>query len=288
MPLLGAHESISGSPYKALYRAKEKGFDVIQIFTRFQRRWSARELSENEIISFQNARKETGILPVSIHGSYLLNLASPDIGDRDKSIDLCSNEILWAWKLGIPYLIIHPGSHMGAGEEKGIVLIADSLKKIFSKTSETGISILLETTAGQGTSLGYRFEHFRSILGLSKNIDRLGVCFDTCHVFSAGYDISSKEAYGQTINEFDSVVGIDKLKVFHINDSKTEMRSLIDRHAHPGTGKIGLKGLSLFLNDKRFTNHPFLLETSKEVNDEGIEMDIINLNILRQLQNRNT
>ena len=287
MPLLGAHESISGGSYKALYRAKEKGFDVIQIFTRFRTRWSAKELSEKEITSFQKAREETGILPVSIHGSYLLNLASPHIEDREKAIDLCATEILWAWQLGIPYLVVHPGYHKGEGEEKGIELIADSLKKVFSKTSETNISILLETTSGQGTSLGNSFDQLKAIMDLSQKSDRLGVCLDTCHIFSAGYNISSKEAYGQTINEFDSVVGIDKLKVFHINDSKTERGSSIDRHAHLGVGKIGLEGLSFFLNDKRFVNHPFLLETAKGVNDEGVEMDIINLNILRELQGRN-
>jgi deoxyribonuclease-4 len=172
---------------------------------------------------------------------------------------------------------------MGYGEEKGLRIISESLGNALTESERSGIHILLETTSGQGTSLGWRFEHLRDIIDLSENSENLGVCFDTCHVFAAGYDIRNEEAYRQTMEKFDKVIGNNRLKLFHINDSRTELGSRIDRHNHPGKGNIGMKPFSFFLNDPVFTGHPFILETPKEVHNTGIDMDIINLKVLKKL-----
>lgn len=286
MPLLGAHESISGSPYKALYRAGKKGFEVIQIFTRHRLRWSARDLTKDEISLFEKARSDTGVIPVSIHGSYLLNPASPDIDSRLKTIELLINEVKWASRLDIPYLVIHPGSHMGTGEKKGMENVAESVDRVFEMSSGTDVKILLETTAGQGSSLGSSFDQLKNIIDKSDYSGKIGVCFDTCHAFAAGYDFTSKEGYRQIIENFDNIIGLEKLKIFHINDSKTESGSLVDRHAHIGQGCIGVNGLSNFLRDERFADHPFIMETSKELDEEGVEMDVKNLSLLKHLSGR--
>lgn len=283
MPLFGEHESIGGGVHRSLYRAEKKGFDVIQIFTRHRLKWSARELSPDEIARFKKAGQETGVMPVSIHGSYLLNPASPLKSARLKTVDLLVNEVRWASELDIPFLVIHPGSHMGEGEERGMGYVSESLKEVFKRTSHLKVDILLETTAGQGTSLGYRFSHLKTIMDNSDFSDRIGICFDTCHVFAAGYDFSVKEGYRQTIENFDNVIGLDKLKIFHVNDSKTRSGSRVDRHIHPGQGFIGPDGLAYFLRDKKFAGHPFILETSKEKDPDGIEMDIKNLEFLKRL-----
>lgn len=286
MPLLGAHESISGSPYKALYRAKDKGFEVIQIFTRHRLRWSARDLTKNEITLFKKARIDTGIIPVSIHGSYLLNPASPEKESRLKTIELLIKEIKWASWLEIPYLVIHPGSHMGSGDKRGMECVAESIDKVFEKIPYKKVKILLENTAGQGSNLGHSFEQLKNIIDQSSHRERIGICFDTCHAFAAGYDFTDKEGYGQIMENFDNIIGLKKLKIFHINDSKTKSGSLTDRHTHPGRGFIGTEGLSHFLKDKRFAYHPFIMETAKELDADGIEMDIKNLKLLKILSGR--
>ncbi len=286
MPLLGAHESISGSPHKALLRAEKKGFEVIQIFTRHRLRWSAGDLTKDEINLFEKSKKDTGVIPVSIHGSYLLNPASPEEESRHKTVELLIRELNWAIKLDIPYLVIHPGSHMGAGEKTGVKNVIESVDSVFERIPNTEVKILLETTAGQGSNLGYSFDQINTIIDGSSYRQRIGVCFDTCHVFAAGYDFTGKEEYRQIIDNFDKIIGLEKLKIFHINDSKTGSGSLIDRHAHPGRGCIGIEGLSYFLRDIRFARHPFIMETAKELDDDGIEMDIKNLKLLKQISAR--
>lgn len=283
MPLIGVHESISGGPHKALSRGKDKGCEIVQSFTRFRLKWKAKELTDSEIEIFNKSREETGVIPVSIHSSYLINLSSPHREIRKKSYSLLLAEIEWTRKLNIPFLILHPGFHMGMGEERGLRKISDSISHAIAESEGSGVHILLETTSGQGTSLGWRFEHLRDIIDLSDKSEYLGVCFDTCHVFAAGYDFRNEEAYRQTMEKFDKVVGNKRLKFFHINDSKTELGSRIDRHNHPGKGNIGMKPFSFFLNDPEFTDHPFILETPKEVHNTGIDMDIINLKALKKL-----
>ena len=280
MPILGAHMSIAGHPHKALIRGRKAGCQVIQIFTRNRLRWSARGLSKNEIDAFHTAREETSITPISIHGSYLINFASPSSEGKERSLSLFLNEMKWSQQLDIPYLVIHPGFHMGDGVKKGIKRIAEMINIAFDKTLEYNVKVLLETTAGQGTSLGHRFEYLEEIIRLTGYSERLGVCFDTCHAFAAGYDFRNEEDYRQIIKEFSNIIGIDRLKLFHINDSKNKPGSKIDRHDHPGRGTIGLKPLSFFLNDPKFVRHPFLLETPKEVDENGADMDTVNMKLL--------
>jgi len=277
---------ISGEPCMSLFRGKEAGCEVIQIFTRNQRKWFGKKLSEDEINNFFSARKETGVKPVAIHTSYLINPASPEIDMRGKALSLLLDEMKWAELLNIPYLVLHPGSHMGIGEKKGLALVADTLNRARDKKPDYAVKTLLETTAGQGTNLGYRFEHLAEILDMAESAEHIGICFDTCHSFAAGYDFHSKTAYGQMINVFDKMVGVGRIKVFHINDSKAELGSRKDRHNHPGKGFIGLSALSMFLNDPVFKEHPFLLETPKGKDEDGNDMDTLNLKILRGIINK--
>ena len=288
MPLLGAHMSIAGHPHKALLRGKETGCHVIQIFTRHRIKWSAKRLSEKEIDTFYKAREETSVIPVAIHNSYLINLASPKSDVRKKSFSTLTKEVEWAELLKIPYLVMHPGSHMGDGEKKGLRRIAEAINRIHDKFRDYHGQILLEITAGQGTHVGYCFEHMAEIFQLTECPERLGICFDTCHAFAAGYDFRSKETYRRLLKRFDKVVGLNRLKLFHVNDSKNALGSRIDRHEHPGEGFIGLKAFSFFMNDPNFRDLPFLLETPKEVDKNGINRDIINLNILRNLIRKKT
>ncbi len=277
MPLLGAHMSIAGHPYRALLRGKEAGCRVIQIFTRNRLKWAAKSLTRSEADYFYRAREETAVIPVAIHGSYLMNLASPQSDVREKSLSLLMKEMDWAEMLQIPYLVLHPGSHMGDGEERGLERVAAILNRAIEDSSGYRVKILLETTAGQGTGLGYRFEHLADILKSTGFSKRLGVCFDTCHVFAAGYDFRTREAYGQIMENFDNIIGLDRLKLFHVNDSKTGPGSRVDRHDHPGKGLIGLEPFSFFLNDLLFSGHPFLLETPKGKDENGIDLDRVNL-----------
>jgi deoxyribonuclease-4 len=288
MPFLGAHMSIAGHPHKALLRGKEVGCQVIQIFTRNRLRWSAKRLSKEEINSFFKTKIDTNIIPVAIHGSYLINLASPSTNKRNNSLNLLVKEMAWAERLKIPFLVIHPGSHMGEGELRGLNLVGEMINRANEKTPEYKVQILLELTSGQGTSLGYRFEHIREILGLSWYHERLGVCFDTCHAFTAGYDFRTKESYRHLLKEFDNIIGLKYLKLFHINDSKNDLGSRIDRHDHPGKGFIGREPFSFFLNDARFTESSFLLETPKGYDTNGVDWDIVNLKLLKSMiRNKN-
>lgn len=286
MPLIGAHMSIAGHPHKALIRGKDVGCQAIQIFTRNRINWSARGLSENEIAAFHRVKKETSVIPASIHSSYLINLASPVSSARKRSLSLLFRELGWAELLKIPYLVMHPGSHMGANERSGLARVAKAIDIIHERTQGYNVKILLETTAGQGTNLGYRFEHLADIMAMTKQPERLGVCFDTCHVFAAGYDFRTKNAYRQLLKEFGSVIGLTRLRLFHINDSKKGLGSKIDRHDHPGDGHIGLRPLSFFLNDPNFADLPFLLETPKGMDAKGLNLDIVNLNRLKIIMKR--
>ncbi len=272
--------SIEGGFHKALLRGKEIGCDIIQVFTKNTNQWRVKKLGDDEVRRFKRVKEETGIPLVIAHDSYLINLASPDEGLWKKSINVLLIEMGRAEALGIAYLVIHPGSHNDAGEEWGIKRIVNALDLIHTSAKGFKTKILLETTAGQGTSLCYRFEQIREILDKVKEPGRLGVCFDTCHVFAAGYDIRDKLRYEKTMKELDRRIGIGLIKVIHLNDAKKELGSRVDRHEHIGKGFIGLEGFRCLLRDERFAEIPMVIETPK---GEDMREDIENLKTLRGL-----
>lgn len=277
--LLGAHISIADGFGESLIRGKNIGCDTIQIFVKSNIQWKARDIENFEIQEFFFNKRETKIDPVIAHSSYLINLASSNKRIRNLSIMSFIKELKMAKELKIQYFIFHPGYHKGAGLKKGIKLIAKALNQIISKDNSR-IIILLETTSGQGSSIGYRFEQLADIINLVNKKRRIGVCFDTCHVFSSGYEIRNRKDYEKTFDEFEKIIGIKRLKVFHLNDSKGDLGSRIDRHQHIGKGYLELKPFRFILNDKRFQNIPMIIETPK---DSGYKKDIENLTILRSL-----
>jgi len=272
--------SIAGGVYNALLAGEQYGCDTIQIFVKSSNQWQAKPFKPEELIRYHDEQKRTGIEPVIAHASYLVNLGSPDQALLEKSRRAFLEEMTRCEKLAIPNLVIHPGSHIQAGEQAGIDTVVESLDWLLERTEDYRVKITLETTAGQGTNLGYKFEHLAEMIGKSANPNRLAVCFDTCHAFAAGYDISTKKGYDQTWAEFERIICIDKLAVIHLNDTKKGLNSKIDRHEHIGQGILGRKAFGLIMQDKRFKKIPKILETPK--GDDG-EMDDINLVLLRKL-----
>ncbi|HPF07871.1 MAG TPA: deoxyribonuclease IV [Spirochaetota bacterium] len=256
---LGFHLSAAGGVFNAIDEAAELGINALQIFTKNSNRWTAPPLKGSDIALFKEKWSAIDDLSITSHTGYLINLAG-DGENLEKSILLMKDEILRAHLLGIKYLVLHPGNHKEKGIEAGIKSIAENLDQIFSE-DETEVVVLLETTAGQGSSVGHRFEHIRDIIAASKYHSRLGVCLDTCHIFAAGYDISTPEGYLSTMDEFNRTIGFDRLKLFHFNDSKKGTGSKVDRHEHIGLGIIGSTGLSLLLNDERFDHIDYIMET---------------------------
>ena len=280
---IGAHMSIAGGVDKAVEKGSSINCTTIQIFTKSNTQWRTTPLKKKEVENFKKNVEITKISPVFGHNCYLINLASPDPEIYRKSIDTLLIELERSEILGLPYLVMHPGSHMGEGEKAGIERIAESLNKIFEKIKGYNVRVLLETTAGQGRSVGYRFEQLAEIMALVEFKERLGVCLDTCHIFAAGYDIRSKYGYEKTTAEFNSIVGIDKIKAIHLNDSKKELGSKVDRHEHIGKGFIGLETFRYIMNDERFRLVPKVLETPK---GEDMKEDVMNLKVLRGLIKR--
>ncbi len=282
MPFLGAHESVSGGLHLAFERILQVGGESLQIFTRNQRQWRAAPLSETEVVEFRRARKEAGDMPVASHASYLINLGSSKPEQAKKSIAAFVDELQRCALLGIPFAVFHPGSHGGAGVETGLANVTTHLDRVIERAGDgcKSVKILLETTAGQGTGLGYRFEELADILEKAQFSNRLGVCVDTCHIFAAGYDIRTPEAYEATFAEFDRIIGLDRIRFFHLNDSKKELGSRVDRHEHIGKGRIGLEGFRSLMNDHRFRHHAMTLETPK---GKDLAEDRENLAVLRSL-----
>jgi deoxyribonuclease IV len=283
-PLLGAHMSIAGGVGNALLLGKKVNCDAIQIFTKSSRQWASKPYDKEEIDFFLRNRKETGIRSVIAHDSYLLNLGSPDSALRKKSLAAFIDELERCEMLGVSHLVAHPGAHMGAGEAEGIKTIARSLNEVHKACRGYNVKVTLEITAGQGSCLGYRFEQIGRMFDAVHENDRLRVCFDTEHAFAAGYDIRTREGYERTFSEFDDAVGIDRLAAFHLNDSKKELNSRVDRHEHIGKGQIGVEAFRLLLNDKRFWGLPMCLETPK---GPDLKEDKINLALLRSLITKN-
>ena len=279
-PLLGAHMSIAGGVGNALLDGKKVDCDAIQIFTKSSRQWASKPYSKEEIEQFVINRKETGITKVVAHDSYLLNLGSPDTALRVRSVAAFIDELERCEILGVTNLIAHPGAHVGAGEAEGIKTIAKSLDEVHTACPGYAVKITLEITAGQGSNLGYRFEQIGNIMDATKESDRLRVCFDTEHAFAAGYDLRTKEGYERTFSEFDEAIGLERLAAFHLNDSKKEFHSRVDRHEHIGKGFIGVAAFGLLMNDKRFWGLPMCLETPK---GPDLKEDRENLTLLRSL-----
>ena len=277
-PLIGAHMSIAGGVHRAILRGETAGCSTIQIFTSNNVRWRAKAPDEKEMKRFCEEQDRTGIRPVFAHNCYLINLASPDEEIYRKSMARMEIDINICDMLGLPCLVMHPGAHMGGGEKAGIRRIAGGINKLLRKKPR--VRILYEITAGQGTSIGYTFEHLAELISLAKDRDRVGACFDMCHAFAAGYDMRTRRAYRQTWREFEEVVGIDMLFAFHLNDSRRELGSRVDRHEHIGQGRLGKDAFRFILRDERFRNIPKVLETPKGKN---MYWDRCNLVLLRRL-----
>jgi len=278
---LGAHESIAGGVHRAFDRAESVDCDAVQIFVRPNRSWAVPPLTEEDVALFRARALETGIRPVIAHSSYLLNLASPKDDLWYRSIDTLIIELKRCDALGVRWLVLHPGAHVGTGEKAGLTRMAQALGDVHSATPDLRAGILLETTAGQGTRLGHRFEQLAWLLEHTVEGERLGICLDTCHAFAAGYELRTPEGYAATIEAFDRTIGLRRLKAVHLNDSKGELGSRKDRHEHIGQGHIGLAGFRQLLNDPRMERLPGLLETPKS---DDLHEDRQNLTILRSLR----
>ncbi len=263
-------------------KPRENGCDCVQLFTKNNNQWRAKPLTDEDRTQFQAALKRLRIKHPIAHDSYLINLASPDDALWEKSTDAFAEELLRCEHLGIPYLVMHPGAFVHSSEAAGLARVAAALDEVHRRLPGLKVRTLLETTAGQGSTLGWRFEQLATILGTVAESDRLGVCVDTCHIFAAGYPLGTKKEYAQTMAELDATVGLKRVKAFHLNDSKKGLGSRVDRHAHIGRGQLGLEPFRLLLNDPRFRRTPMYLETAKE-QENGVEMDVVNLATLRGL-----
>jgi deoxyribonuclease-4 len=281
-PILGAHESIAGGYYRAVETARTCGCDCVQLFTRNNNQWRAKPITPAEAQRFRQVLAESGLSHPLAHGSYLINLASPDDTLWRKSIAAFVLELRRAETLGIPYVVTHPGSYTSGSEALGLRRIVAALDEIHAQTRGIQARCLLETTAGQGTCLGCRFEHLAAIIEGVTEPERLGVCFDTCHVFAAGYPLDTSRHYRATMRAFDRTVGLKRIRAFHLNDSRRELGSRIDRHEHIGRGQIGLGAFRNLLGEHRFRGVPMYLETPKG-QDGGVDWDTINLRTLREL-----
>jgi deoxyribonuclease-4 len=273
--------SISGGIALAFDRLAEVEGEALQIFTANQRQWQPKTPTPTEIDAFKARRREAPGIPVASHDSYLINLASSNPETAGKSIAAFSDELRRCGALGIEYLVIHPGSHLGEGVAAGLTRFTANLDRAMGEAG-TGkqVMVLLETTAGQGTNLGASFEELATIIAASAHPEQLGVCYDTCHTFVAGYDIRTPKTYAQTMARFDRLLGLERLKFFHLNDAAKGLGSRIDRHTHIGQGEITVAGFGNLINDPRFADHPMVLETPKS---DDLHEDLENLTLLRSL-----
>ncbi|MBQ4143221.1 MAG: deoxyribonuclease IV [Thermoguttaceae bacterium] len=295
--ILGAHMSISGGLYRAVEAAEAAGCQCVQIFTKNSNQWKGKALTPKDVELFREAQERCGISHPISHDSYLINLGSPSDELWLKSIAAFEDELLRANELGIPFVVTHPGSYTTSTPQEGLDRIAEGLRRVLEHTDGIQTRCLLENTAGQGTNLGFELEHIAQIIEsvegrkpaeASGDDFRLGVCFDTCHAFAAGYDFSTPEKYAEMTSHFDEIVGLVRFRAFHINDAMKDLGSRVDRHAHIGEGKIPLESFRLLLSDPRFEDVPKYLETPKgtKKNEEtGLEedRDVVNLRTLRSL-----
>lgn len=280
MLYLGAHMSVSGGLENAITDALAVESEALQIFTKNQRQWNARPTSDEAAELFKSRYAESGLKGLVSHNSYLINMASPKDDIWAKSLAAMVDELQRCDQIDVPFMVAHPGSHTGSGREAGLDRIVEALDRVHADLPEARARTLLETTAGQGTNLGSAFEDIAYIIERVSAPERLGVCFDTCHVFAAGYDIRTPETYAATLDEFDRVIGLGQIEVFHFNDSKHELGSRKDRHELIGKGFIGEDGFRSFMNDPRFAGKPAILETDK---GDNLEEDRAAILLLRSL-----
>ncbi len=281
--MFGSHLSVAGGLENALIEAQKLGFECVQVFTKNQRQWHAKPLTDEQVAAWKKHLKGSGIKKTVSHDSYLINLASTNRDTREKSIRLFVDEVERCEALGIPYLVTHPGAHLGLGEKKGLERVAKALDRVHKSLAGYDTLTCLEITAGQGSSLGYRFEHLREIIDRVREPERLRVCFDTAHALAAGYDLTSAAGAKSVFQEFDSVLGLDLLRVFHLNDSKVERGKRVDRHEHIGYGYVALAAFGYIVNHAKFRRVPKILETPKELDDQGEEWDVVNVRALQGL-----
>ncbi len=275
-PLLGAHVSISGGVSRAPGRAGSLSINAFQIFTKNSNQWAGKPISREEAAAFREGLQEGGFERVIAHSDYLINPASANDVTASRSVESLKNELDRCLLLGIGLLVMHPGSHGGTGEHRGIDRLAAALSDVLAEND--GVTLLLETTAGQGNGIGNSFEQLAEIIEGSGVGHRIGICYDTCHTFAAGYDIRTRDAYEQTMDSFGRLLGIERLRAFHLNDSKKGLGSRVDRHQHIGWGELGLEAFRMIMNDARFRDVPKIIETPKEGSPEVY--DRINLDTL--------
>jgi len=272
--------SIAGGLHLAFTRIRKVKGEALQIFLSNQRQWKTPPLTSEMIEDFRLQWQKNKQMVVAAHDSYLINLAAPDQIIPEKSVAAFADELQRAATLGIPFLITHPGSHRGVGVEAGLERFVENMDRAITRSKTSTVMVLIENTAGQGTNLGSTFEEISFIISESQYSDGLGVCFDTSHAFAAGYDLRTPETYEETFSLFDQIIGLQRLKFFHLNDSKRPLGSRVDRHEHIGKGEIGLTGFRLLLNDPHFRQHPMVLETPK---GKDLKEDKENLRVLRSL-----
>ena len=277
--ILGVHVSTAGKVYYSIDRAKALRANTMQIFSRSPQNWREGSLEEADIKEFKKRRLKARLNPVFIHVSYLINLASPNRRLYEGSIKAYIEDIFEAQKLGADYIVTHMGSHKDTSEEEGIMRFGKALDRIIEKTHQSGVGILLENTSGSGSWLGYKFIHHKMIIDSLKDTRRIGLCFDTCHAYAAGYNIKTQEGLESTLEEINYLVGIDRLKLVHLNDAKERLNSRRDKHEHIGKGYIGLDGFKRIVNHPKLKNLPFILETPKE----SEKSDKMNLKTVRSL-----
>jgi len=281
--LLGAHMSIQGGHHRAVARGDALGCTALQIFTRNSLQWAAPALTDDAIARFRDAWQSSSIGPVVAHASYLINLAATDRAIRRRSLDGLVLDFRRAAALGIPWVILHPGNHMGAGEAAGLRQVADLAARALDAVADLPVGLLIENTAGQGTALGHRFEHLAALLDtIDAPAARLGICIDTCHLHAAGHDLRTPRKYRSVMAELDAVVGLGRLGAIHLNDAKGGLGSRLDRHEHIGRGKLGKSAFRSILRDRRLRAVPKLIETPKE-DEERDDWDALNLRRLRRL-----
>ena len=270
----------------ALLKAKELGMDCVQVFTANQRQWKPKAPTAAQVEEWHRQRKATKLKAVVSHDSYLINLGGPAGELRDKSIDAFRDELMRCELLDIPYVVTHPGAHRGDGEEEGLRRVAAALDQLHAELPGLRVVTCLEVTAGSGSALGGRFEHLRTIIDSVKDPARLGVCLDTAHLLEAGYDLTSAAGAEAVLQELADVIGHDRVKAIHVNDSKTPRGSHVDRHAHIGHGHVALDAFEVFVRKRAFARVPKILETPKEDTAEGRPWDLVNLEVLRGLMSQ--
>src|SRR5215218_9598844 len=281
--MFGSHLSIAGGMHNALLAAETLGLETVQVFTKNQKQWSCKPLATCDVDEWTGHCKRLKFKQTVSHDSYLINLAATDANFWAKSVELFMEELRRCAALGIPYLVTHPGAHMGAGEEAGLTKVVAALDVIHDAVPADGVVTCLEITAGQGTSLGYKLEHLAEVMSRVKAPKRLAVCLDTAHLFAAGYDFRGRK-YAKFRKEVDQTVGLKRVKVLHVNDSKKALGSRVDRHEHIGRGLIGIEGFKPWVRDEAFRDIPKILETEKgECPETKRDWDAINLDVLRSL-----